>query len=139
MSVDCLLDTNVLVYAAAGRGADDWKRRRALDLIESADFGTSAQVLQEFYVVVTRKAHVAMPPAEAAAWIDRLSSRPVVAIDESLVKQAIHLSVRHQISYWDAAVIAAARSLGAPILYSEDLSHGHSHADVQVLNPFLPS
>ena len=139
MIVDCLLDTNVLVYAAAGRGADDWKRRRALDLIESTHFGTSAQVLQDFYVVVTRKAHVAMPPAEAAEWIERLSSRPVAAIDESLVKQAIHLSAHHQISYWDAAVVAAARNLGAPILYSEDLSHGQSYADVQVLNPFRPT
>ena len=139
MSVECFLDTNVIVYAAAGRGPDEWKRQRALDLLESTEFGTSAQVLQEFFVVVTRKARVAMLPAEAAEWVERLSLRPVATVDDALVKQAIHLSAHHRISYWDAAVIAAARNLEAPILYSEDLSHGHSYADVQVLNPFRPS
>ena len=59
--------------------------------------------------------------------------------DTALVEQAIHLSAHHQISYWDAAVVAAARNLGAHFLYSEDLSHGQSYADVQVLNPFRPT
>ena len=139
MIVDCLLDTNVLVYAAAGRGPDAWKRDRAFDLMEGTRFATSAQVLQEFYFVVTRKARVAMPAAEAAEWIERLSLRPVAVVDEALVKQAIHLSAHHKISYWDAAVIAAARNLGASVLYSEDLNHGQSYADVQVLNPFNPT
>jgi predicted nucleic acid-binding protein len=139
MIVECVLDANVIVYAAAGRGSDEWKRQRALELLEETDFATSAQVLQEFYVVVTRKAHIAMPPSEAAEWVERLSLRPVAVVDDALVKQAIHLSARHQISYWDAAVIAAARNLGAPVLYSEDLSHGHFYADVQVLNPFRPT
>ena len=44
------VDTNVLVYAAMGTGKDEPKRKRALELIESEDFGTSAQVLQEFFV-----------------------------------------------------------------------------------------
>ena len=58
MGVDCLLDTNVLVYAVAGRGAEETKRKRAVELIESEDFGLSAQVLQEFYVAVVRKIEV---------------------------------------------------------------------------------
>jgi predicted nucleic acid-binding protein len=139
MIVDCVLDTNVIVYAAAGRGPDEWKRQRALELLERREFATSAQILQEFYVVVTRKAQVVMAPVEAAEWVERLSLRPVAAIDGALVKQAIHLSAHHQISYWDAAVVAAARNLGAHVLYSEDLSHGQSYADVQVLNPFRPT
>ena len=139
MIVDCLLDTNVIVYAAAGRGPDEWKRQRALELLERHEFATSAQILQEFYVVVTRRARVVMAPAEAAEWVERLSLRPVAVIDDALVKQAIHLSAHHQISYWDAAVVAAARNLGAHFLYSEDLSHGQSYADVQVLNPFRPT
>ena len=55
MSVDCFVDTSVLVYAAAGRGAEEAKRKRALELIDNEDFGLCAQVLQEFYVTVTRK------------------------------------------------------------------------------------
>ena len=55
MNVEALIDTNVLVYAAAGRGPDDVERRRALALIDEVDFGLSAQVLQEFYVTVVHK------------------------------------------------------------------------------------
>lgn len=139
MIVECFLDTNVLVYAAAGRGLDEWKRIRAFEIMEAAAFGLSGQVLQEFYVTVTTKARVKLSPPEAAGWIERLSLRPVAPIDDAIVKQSISLSVRYQISYWDAALVAAARSLGAPTLYSEDLDHGQSYADVQVLNPFRPS
>ena len=52
MIVDCFLDTNILVYAATGRGLHDLKRKRAIELIETQNFGLSAQVLQEFYVTV---------------------------------------------------------------------------------------
>ena len=49
----------------------------------------------------------------------------------------MELKNRHQISYWDAAIIAAAKELGATIIYSEDLAHGHSYEDIKVINPFL--
>ncbi len=65
MRAECLLDTNVLVYAAAGRGAEEAKRKRALELIETEDFGLSAQVLQEFYVTVTRKVAAPLSAEEA--------------------------------------------------------------------------
>lgn len=54
MNVDSFLDINVLVYAAAGRGTEESKRVRALELLEMENFGLSAQVLQEFYVTVAR-------------------------------------------------------------------------------------
>jgi predicted nucleic acid-binding protein len=136
MIVECFLDTNVLVYAAAGRGSDEWKRIRAFEILEPAEFGLSGQVLQEFYVTVTTKARVRLPQTEAAEWVERLSLRPVAPIDDAIVREAISLSVRYQISYWDAALIAAARSLDAGLLYTEDLNHGQSYADVQVVNPF---
>lgn len=138
MNVECFLDTNIIVYAAAGRGPDEWKRIRAFELLEPAEFGLSGQVLQEFYVTVTTKARVKLGAREAAEWVDRLSFRPVAQIGDSIVKEAISLSVRYQISYWDAALIAAARSLDTRLLYTEDLNHGQFYADVQVVNPFLP-
>ena len=70
MSVDCFLDTNVLVYAAAGRDGEEDKRNRALQLIAGQNFGTSAQVMQEFYVTVTSKVEVPMSPAHALEWIE---------------------------------------------------------------------
>jgi predicted nucleic acid-binding protein len=135
MSVDCFLDTNVIVYAAAGR--DTAKRERALELIETRDFGLSAQVLQEFYVTVVRKAEVPLTPAEALEWIEQFEAFPCLPIDSGLVKVAAEISLRHRVSYWDAAILAAADSLGASVLYSEDLNHGQRYGQVQVLNPFL--
>lgn len=136
MSVDCLLDTNVLVYAVAGRGAEEAKRKQAVELIATEDFGLSAQILQEFYVTVVRKIEVPLSVEQAFEWIERFDAFPCVAIDRALVKIAIELSERHQISYWDGAVIGAAEALGAAILFSEDLNHGQLYGSVQVVNPF---
>lgn len=136
MRAECFLDTNVLVYAAAGRGEEEAKRRRALALIDGEDFGISAQVLQEFYVTVVRKAAVPLAPEAALAWIEQLEAFPCVAIDSGLVKIAAEVSERHRISYWDGAILAAAEALGASVLYSEDLSDGGRYGAVQVVNPF---
>ncbi len=136
MSVECFLDTNVIVYAIGGRGPDEWKRERALELMQPAAFGISAQVLQEFFVTVTRKIKNKVSVGEASGWVERLSIGLVVPIDASLVKVAIQVSTRYQISYWDGAIIAAAQCLAAPILYTEDLSDGQTYADVRVINPF---
>lgn len=137
MSVECFLDTNVLVYAAAGGGAEKAKRHAAIHLIESRQFGLSSQVLQEFYVTVTRKIGVPLSPAQALEWIEQLEAFPCLPIDSGLVKIAAELSLRNRISYWDGAILAAAESLGAPLLYSEDFGHGRHFGPVQVLNPFL--
>lgn len=137
MNVDFFLDTNIPVYAATGHGADEMKRQRALDILEAAEFGTSGQVLQEFFVVVTRKVKRPLSPFDAAEWIDRLALRPVVPIDAGLVKLAIEISRRYQISHWDAAIIAAAQTLEAPVLYTEDLHHGQTYGSVRAVNPFV--
>jgi len=137
MNVDCFLDTNVLVYAAAGRDHEEFKRKRALELIESESFGTSAQVMQEFFVTVTGKLEVPMLPARAIQWIEAFEIFPCIAIDIDLVKIAAEHSVRHRISYWDGAVVAAAGALGARTLYTEDLHHGQVYGTVTVRNPFI--
>src|SRR5438045_3509708 len=103
MSVDCFLDTNVIVYAAAGRGVESAKRERALDLIETREFGLSAQVLQEFYVTVVHKIEIPLAPSEALEWIEQLEAFPCLPIDSGLVKIAAELSLRHRISYWDGS------------------------------------
>ena len=136
MSVDAFLDTNILVYAAAGRGAEQAKRRRALELIDQVDFGISAQVLQEFYVTVVHRIEVPLAAADALEWIEHLEAFPCLAIDSSLVKIAAEISRRHRISYWDGAILAAAEALGARTLYSEDLTDGQQYGPVRVENPF---
>jgi predicted nucleic acid-binding protein len=138
MTVDSFLDTNILVYAAAGRGAEMSKRRRALELIENENFGLSAQVLQEFYVTVVRKIQVPLTPEAAMEWIEQLEAFPCLPVDSGFVKIAIETSVRYRLAYWDGAIIAAAEILGAKTLFSEDLNHGQQYGPVRVCNPFRP-
>ena len=71
MTVDCLIDTNVLVYGVDASPENASKKRIAMALIEVKDFGLSAQVLQEFYVTVTRKLRVPLPPETAMEFLDR--------------------------------------------------------------------
>lgn len=136
MNARVFLDTNVLVYAAIGTGKDEFKRRRALELIDGEEFGTSAQALQEFFVTVVKKATQPLTPAQALAWIEQFAVFPCQPIDHQLVQIAIEQSQRHRISYWDAAILAAADSLGCHTLYSEDLNDGQQFGRVRVINPF---
>ena len=136
MTAKVFFDTNVLVYAALGAGRDEPKRKRALGLIESEEFGTSAQVLQEFFVTVVQKAARPLSAAQALEWIEQWSVFPCQAIDHRLVRIAIVQSERYRISYWDAAILAAAEALGARIVYSEDLNDKQQYGSVRVVNPF---
>ncbi len=137
MTAKVFFDTNVLVYAAVGTGKDEPKRKRALELIESLDFGTSAQVLQEFFVTVVKKASRPLSAAQALDWIEQWMAFPCQPIDHQLVRIAIERSERYAISYWDAAILAAAESLGAHTVYSEDLGDGQRFGAVRVENPFV--
>jgi predicted nucleic acid-binding protein len=136
MTASVFLDTNVLVYAAVGTGKDQRKRKRALELIESENFATSAQVLQEFFVTVVRKASRPLSAAQALEWIEQFTAFPCQDIDHQLVRIAIERSERYAISYWDAAILVAAEALGTHTVYSEDLNDGQRYGRVRVVNPF---
>lgn len=102
-------------------------------------FGVSGQVLAEFYTNVTSAKKTATPlsPLAALEWVERLSQQSCVAVDSTVVRNGIRLSQRYQISYWDGAIVAAAETLGAATLYTEDLNHNQMYGSVQVINPFL--
>jgi predicted nucleic acid-binding protein len=136
MTVDCLLDTNVLVYAAMGRYSAPAKYKRARSVMAGTDFAVSGQILQEFFVTVTRKSDKPLSFAKAMEWLEDLRDRPCVQIDYDLVKRGAEIGPRYQTSYWDGAVLAAAEQIGAPLVYSEDLSHGQLYGSVRVVNPF---
>lgn len=137
MSVDCFLDTNILVYAVSSAAGDAAKKARALDLVQRSDFGLSAQVLQEFYVAVTRKIRTPLAPDLAVALMDEYRVFPTVPTDYPLIVSAVELSLRYGISYWDAAIVAAAEVLEASTLYTEDLNHGQHYGQILAVNPFL--
>jgi predicted nucleic acid-binding protein len=135
--VACFLDTNVLLYAALARDDEPHKFQISRGLIAAWNFGLSAQVLGEFFVNAQRKSRRPLNAREAAAFVARLDRRPCVAFDLHLVHAAIGHALRFQISYWDAAIIAAAEQLESPILYTEDLNHGQTYGAVKVVNPYL--
>ncbi|HVT23912.1 MAG TPA: PIN domain-containing protein [Rhizomicrobium sp.] len=137
MNVEAVLDTNVLVYSVSRLESDREKRDRAQELMRKP-FGVSGQILQEFYVNVTRKIQKPLPPELALEWVEQLEQQPCISVDATLVKNGIVTSERYRISYWDGAILAAAEALGAETLYTEDLNHGQLYGSVRVLNPFRP-
>ncbi len=137
MTTDAFIDTNILLYAVSNSAKEIEKKWRARELLEKTNFGLSAQVLQEFYVNATGQLAQTLPEAETMEFIRWLELFPLVSTDAALFHQAVGIRNRYRISYWDAAILAAARQLGATTLYSEDLSHGQVYDGVRVVNPFL--
>ncbi|MBV9754568.1 MAG: hypothetical protein JO188_18760 [Hyphomicrobiales bacterium] len=82
----------MLIYAAAGRVSEAAKQRRALACIEAANFGTSGQVLAEFYTNVTRNPTRPLARSQALDWIERLAEFPVIPISADLVRMAVGVS-----------------------------------------------
>ena len=132
------LDTNVLVYGYDRR--DPAKMARALDLLSDAiESGTgvvSAQVLSEFFNVVTRRLPDPLSFEVAGTIVGEVAAMPVVEIDAALVQRAIGVCRRYRISYWDALIVAAAERARCSRILSEDLNPGQSYDGVVVVNPF---
>lgn len=136
MTTAYCLDTNILIYAFSKSARDAAKAGTARQWIAREDWGATVQVLQEFYVNAVRTPH-GLGHDEVQAMIEEIaSSRPIVGIDMPLMRLALQIKNRFGVSYWDAAVIAGERRLGAGALVSENLSHGQDYGGVRVLNPF---
>jgi predicted nucleic acid-binding protein len=136
MSVEAVLDSNILLYAASKDPRDSAKAKVALSLLASVDFGVPLQVAQEFFHNARVKARLAIDPRHCDRMMDALLQRPLLATDTELFAAARHLCRRYRIGYWDAAVLAACERWGAAVLYSEDLNHGQIYGGVRVVNPF---
>lgn len=136
MSDRAFVDTNVLVYLFDGDAPD--KRRRARALL--AELGgravVSTQVLQEFFVAVTRKLARPLPEEQAEAAVRDLASLDVVELDVALVLQAITRARRQRLSLWDSLIVGAALARGCEVLFSEDLQHGQRMGTLRIENPF---
>ena len=136
MTVRSFFDTNVLIYA------DDkvapGKQRRAIDLVaEHRRAGTgviSLQVLQEYFVTVTRKLRVESSIARRK--VELLAEFHVAAPDVADILAAIDLHRLHNFSFWDALVIRSAKQSGCTVLFSEDMQHTRDIDGLQIVNPF---
>ena len=136
MNAEYMIDTNVLVYAIDQSAENEPKKKVAVDLLASVDFGLSTQVLQEFYVTATRKIRKPLTQVNALAFLEKLEVFPIIPGSYRLVLQGVKNSLKYQLSYWDGAILAAAEELGAKTLYSEDLNDGQLYGTVRVINPF---
>jgi predicted nucleic acid-binding protein len=137
--VPVFVDANVLVYAE-DRDAGD-KHLIARDLVanlwRTGDGVLSIQVLQEFFVTVTRKLPQPLRPKEALAIVEQYLTWRVVVNTGDLLLAGIRLASDLKISFWDALVIQAARTEGCDRLLTEDLNHGQRIGDLTIINPFL--
>lgn len=132
------VDTNVLVYAHDR--SETRKQPLAEKLLEqlwaSRTGSLSTQVLQEFYVVATRKFDPPMSRRAAREIVALYATWPLIQVDLPLIVTASQLEERHKMSFWDALVVEAARRAGATRLVTEDLQDGRLMGGVRIENPF---
>ena len=132
------VDTNVLVYLF---DADNPAKQHIVQNLLSdrelrARLILSTQVLQEFYVSVTRKLATPLDPEAAFQAVQDLAAFPVIQIDPSLILLAIQRSRKAKVSFWDALILEAALAAGATLLYSEDFQDGTAYGGLRIENPF---
>jgi predicted nucleic acid-binding protein len=132
------VDTNVLVYAHdIHAGVKHTVARDVLARLWDSQQGVlSTQVLQEFYVTVTRKLPRPLDRATARALLAVYAAWPVHSITIDAIRAATELEERHQLSFWDALIVSSAFSAGAIRLLSEDLQTGQTIEGILVENPF---
>lgn len=139
MSDRAFLDSNVVVYSVDESPAEKVKHERAIEILsgEPESLVLSTQVLQEFYVVTTRKLKKPLSEERAAKAIRGLSKLHVVSVDASLVLAAADTSRAVQLSLWDALIIEAASRAGCDRVLSEDLNAGQVIHGITIENPFI--
>jgi predicted nucleic acid-binding protein len=136
--VSVFVDTNVLVYA---RDASDPEKLAAAEawmehLWTSVSGRLSVQVLQEYYVTVTRKLDPGLPVDEAREDVRDLAAWRPVRIDEAIVDAAWRIEDRFELSFWDSLIVAAAHAAGCDVLLTEDLQHDLVIDGLRIADPF---
>lgn len=136
MSARSFFDTNVLVYADDKNEPVKQRRSRSL-WAEHRRGGTgvvSLQVLQEYFVTVTRKLKV--DPRTARSKVELLAEFDVASPEVADILAAIDLHRLHGFSFWDALILRSAQQSGCRVLFSEDFQEGREIDGIQVVNPF---
>jgi predicted nucleic acid-binding protein len=132
------VDANVLVYALdASAGLKQKAAEKLLErLWETGSGCLSVQVLQEFFVTVTRKVARPLPAQDALSRIRELAVWSVFTPTTDDVIAAIGLHTQARISVWDAMIVVAAAESGCDVLWTEDLTDGQVLRGVRIQNPF---
>lgn len=135
---DRFVDSNVLIYAAIADENDISKTERAAEVLDEGGLAFSTQVFAETYTQLTKPTRPGRLSHETAVeFLESLTESPVQAVTLDVVRVAFAIKHRYHISYWDAAIIAAAKALGCYEILSEDLHNGQDYDGVRVVNPFV--
>jgi predicted nucleic acid-binding protein len=136
--VKVFVDTNVLLYRFDHGAPSKREKARAelRRLVLDRSIVLSTQVLQEFFVVATRKLEPPLDIGQAATVVEYLSRLPVVQVSPGTIGEAIALHRRHALSFWDALIVRSAIEGGADALYTEDLQAGQVIEGIEIVNPF---
>ena len=131
------VDTNVLLYAASILPEEEDKRLRARELLAEPNLAVSVQVLQEFYHQATRATRPGrLSEDDAVRFLEPVLEMRVQAVTLRVFREAVSIRRRFGLSYWDSAILAAARTLGCDAVYSEDMSAEQDYGGIRVINPF---
>lgn len=131
------VDTDILLYSLDLELANAGKTAIAAEILTCTDLVLSVQVLQEFYVQATHlRRPDALPHDIATRLIQKWLRFRVQENTVAVLQSALTLKDRFQTSYWDAAILAAAKAARCEHLLSEDLNHGQDYDGVTVINPF---
>jgi predicted nucleic acid-binding protein len=134
----CMVDTKVLVYGEDV--SDPVKNSRAAEWLEllwiQRSGRVSTQVLNEYYVTVTRKLAPGLSQGDARAKVRRYQLWQPWQVDHQTVETAWGIEARFGVHYWDALVVASAQQAGCEYLLTEDLQHAQQLGPVTVINPF---
>lgn len=139
MTDNVFIDTNILIYA---HDSDAGRKRELASVIlvelwQSRRGTLSTQVLQEFYVNVTRKIAHPLDREVASEIVERYAAWRPIPGDYELLLSAFQMERRFSLSFWDAMIAAAAVRSGAKTLLTEDLQHGQLLDGIRIENPFL--
>jgi predicted nucleic acid-binding protein len=123
------VDTNVLLYAISTLPSEAEKATIARGVLAGRDITLSVQVLQEFYVQATRTGRAdPLTHDEAVAFIRTWRRFQTQDVTLAVLDDALAVKARYRLSYWDSAIIAAARASGCPEILSEDMTHARTTA-----------
>lgn len=138
MSDSQFVDSNILIYA---HDEDAGAKRRVAaaklaELWESGQGCLSTQVLQEFFVNVTRKIKAPLAHGVAREVVRTYAVWLNVPITAATILRATEIGEVWQLSFWDSMIVASAEENRAANLLTEDLNHGQIIAGIEIVNPF---
>ena len=133
----CFVDTNVLVNALDKRISPKKQiaQRLMQELMEGDRLRVSTQVLQELFVVLTRKVNDCCSSEEALAVLEDLTAWPLMVVDHAAIRAAARLAEQAKLSFWDGLIVVSAARAGATVRCSEDLNDGQVILGVRISNP----